>query len=311
MPVKDDLLTDLNVRCEFDVPLAPLTWYGVGGPAAVVAHPANAQQLAAVAQRCHEAGVRTYVLGSGANLLVRDSGVPDGVVVRLDDAHWRQMSIEGNVVTVGAGYDLAKLVLETAKAGLGGLEALAGIPASVGGAIRMNAGGAYGEIGPTVRRLQVMSEGGQVFYRDRDDLVFSYRKSNIVSRYILTAELELTPDDPDALMKQVKEVFLYKKTTQPLAEHSAGCAFKNPPQDPEAPDGPRQSAGKLIDLAGLKGHRVGCAVVSERHANFVFIDPAPGSDRRAADVLALMDHIQQVVRDRFGVELEREVVVWP
>jgi UDP-N-acetylmuramate dehydrogenase len=311
MPVKDDLLADLNVRCEFNVPLAPLTWYGVGGPAAVIAHPANTQQLAAVAQRCHEAGVRTYVLGSGANLLVRDEGVPDGVVVRLDDPHWRDMKIDGNIVTVGAGYDLSKLVLETAKAGLGGLEALAGIPASVGGAIRMNAGGAYGEIGPTVRRLEVMSEGGQVFYRDRDDLVFTYRKSNIIARYILIAELELTPDDADQLMKQVKEVFLYKKTTQPLAEHSAGCAFKNPLAEPEGGSTQRQSAGKLIDQAGLKGHRIGCAAVSDRHANFIYIDRESTATPRADDVLALMDHVQATVREHHGVELEREVVVWP
>ena len=310
MPVTDDLLADLNIRCDLHAPLAPRTWYGVGGPAAILAHPANTQQLAALAQRCHDAGVRTYVLGSGANLLVRDQGVPDGVVVQLDDPHFRQLSIDGRVVTVGGGYDLAKLVLETAKAGLAGLEPLAGIPATVGGAIRMNAGGAYGEIGPAVRRLEVMSEGGQVFYRDRDDLVFSYRKSNIVARYILTAELELTPDDPDELIKRVKEIFLYKKTTQPLAEHSAGCAFKNPLLDPESGGTERQSAGKLIDMAGLKGHRIGCAVVSDRHANFIFVD-REHSNVRADDVLALMDHIQHTVRDRFGVELEREVVVWP
>lgn len=305
MPVPDGLLADLNVRCEFNVPLGPRTWYGVGGPAAILAHPSNTQQLAALAQRCHEAAVRTYVLGSGANLLVADAGVPDGVVVQLDDPQWKQMSIAGRVVTVGSGYDLARLVLDTARAGLAGLECLAGIPATVGGAIRMNAGGAYGEIGPAVRRVEVMSEGGQCFARERDDLVFSYRRSNIVARYILSAELELAEDDPDELMKRVKEVFIYKKTTQPLADHSAGCAFKNPPPDPDT--GQKLSAGRLIDLAGLKGHRIGSAAVSDRHGNFITVDQ-PG---RAADVLALFEHIERAVHERFGVQLEREVVVWP
>ena len=308
MPVPEDLLDGLSIRVERDVPLAPLTWYGLGGPAALLAHPSSTQQLSLLAQRCHERRVPIYVLGSGANLLVADEGVGDGVVVQLDDPHWKQLRIQGDRVTVGAGYDLAKLVLDTAKAGLAGLHPLAGIPATVGGAVRMNAGGAFGEIGPTVARVQVMSDGGQVYYRDRDELVFSYRRSNITARFILFAELQLTPDDPDTVMKQVKEVFLYKKTTQPLAEHSAGCAFKNPLPDPDT--GEKRPAGKLIDMAGLKGFRLGSAVVSDRHANFVFVDREHGTPR-AADVLALLTHIQRTVADRFGVTLEREVVVWP
>ena len=292
-----DLLGDLNIPHELDVPLGPYTWYGLGGPAQVLARPASVQQLSALAARCSTKKVPMYVLGSGANLLVADQGVP-GVVVRLDDANFCQVTFDGNRVSAGAGYDLMKLVLESARRGLGGLECLAGIPATVGGAVRMNAGGTFGDIGPAVDRVQVMDDGGQVYYRGRDDLVFSYRKSNIIARFILSVEFELSRQDPDELIRQVKEVFLYKKSSQPMAAHSPGCAYKNPDQAP---------AGRLIDDAGLKGYRVGGAYVSQRHANFILAGPGAS----AADVLAVLEHIEQTVRARFGIDLEREIVVWP
>ena len=299
---------------ETDVPLGPRTWYGVGGNAQILAHPSSVAQLAALADRCARNHVPVRVLGSGANLLVADQGVP-GVVVELDDPTFKQVQVDGHIVTVGAGYDLMKLVLDMAKHGLGGLEVMAGIPASVGGAVRMNAGGAFGEIGPIVRRVQVMSDNGQVYYRDRDDLRFEYRKTNIVAPYILEVEFELAQEDPDDLMKRVKEIFMYKKTTQPMAERSAGCAFKNPRPAANASDDDEQpasrdplpGAGELIDKAGLKGHRIGNAEVSDKHANFIFTHPGG----TASDILALMDHVQKVVHEQFGIRLEREVVVWP
>ncbi len=297
----ESLFADLNIRHEVNVPLAPYTWYGVGGPAQVLAHPASVQQLSTLAARCHENAIPVHVLGSGANLLVRDEGVP-GVVVMFDAPQFRNADVTPGRVCAGAGYDLSRLVLQTAKAGLAGLECLAGIPASIGGAVRMNAGGIYGEIGQSIRRVQVMDATGQVYYRDRDDLVFSYRKTNIVARYILEVEFDLTEDDPDDLVKRVKEIFLYKKNSQPLAQNSAGCAFRNPLVNEE-----RVSAGKLIDRAGLKGYRQGGAQVSTHHANFILADPGA----TAADVLAVLEHVEQVVLDRFGIQLEREVVVWP
>ncbi|MEE9212015.1 MAG: UDP-N-acetylmuramate dehydrogenase [Phycisphaeraceae bacterium] len=297
-----DLLQDLKVPHQTDVPLGPLTSYGVGGPAKVLARPSSVQQLSMLAVKCHDRGVPVYVLGSGANLLVADEGV-DGVVVTLADPCFTQVKTEGQVMTVGAGFDLARLVLDTAKAGLGGLECLAGIPASVGGAVHMNAGGIFGEIGRAVRRVRVMGGNGQTYYRDRDDLVFGYRTTNIIAPFILEVEFDLTPDDPEALMRQVKEIYLYKKNSQPLAADSAGCAFKNP--DPDASDG--ASAGKLIDQAGLKGHRVGRASVSRLHANFIVTDDGC----TAADVLAVLDHVHQTVLEKYGISLEREVVCWP
>ncbi len=310
------LLAEMGIRHETDVPIGKeMTWYGVGGSADVLAHPAGIAQLSALAARCHDNGIPVYVLGSGANLLVRDEGVR-GVVVKLDDPSFSQIKVEGTTLTAGPGVDLFKLVLESARRGLAGLAHVAGIPASVGGAVRMNAGGAFGDIGSTVRKVHVMAENGQVYCRDRDDLVFGYRTTNIVAPYILDVEFDMDEADPQEIARRVKEIFLYKRNTQPMAENSAGCAFKNPsipiPGHETEEGGPppptrRESAGKLIDQAGLKGYRIGGAEVSERHANFIFTHPGC----TAADVLALMDHVRQAVLDRCGVVLEREVVVWP
>lgn len=302
-----DLLDDLNIACETDVPLGPHTWYGVGGHAAILARPSSIAQLSALLARCRQRGVPTYCLGSGANLLVTGAGV-DGVVVKLDAPTFAQMSVEGNFVTAGAGFDLMKLVLATAKAGLGGLEIVAGIPASVGGAVRMNAGGAFGDVGSSVQRVQVMSDAGQVYYRDRDDLVFGYRHSNIVAPYIIEARFELTPENPDDLMRRVKEIFFYKKNSQPMGENSAGCAFKNPTPPGPGEGGSPVAAGQLIDRAGLKGFTIGGASVSPVHANFIVADRKTAT---ADDVKAVIDHVQATVRETFGITLEREVVVWP
>ncbi len=298
-----DLVAGLDVHCQFSVPLGSLTWYGVGGRAEVLAHPPNTAQLTALMERCRDRRVRLYVLGHGANLLVSDGGV-NGIVVQLDAPGFTGMSINGNRVTAGAGYDLMKLVLKTARAGLGGLEAVAGIPASIGGAVRMNAGGAFGEIGSAVGGVRVVADTGQLDTHDRDDLVFGYRWSNIVDPFIIEAQFELTPGDPVALMRRVKEIFLYKKSNQPMRASSAGCAFKNP----VSVSGGGASAGQLIERAGLKGFTIGGASVSPLHANFVVVDQRSG---RADDIKAVIDHVQMVVRDKFGVDLKREVVVWP
>jgi UDP-N-acetylmuramate dehydrogenase len=305
MPARTDtLLDELGIRYEAEADLAEQTWYGVGGRARMLAHPSNIDQLVALTSRCFEHGVALRVLGAGANLLVADGGV-DGVVVRLDEPFWRRVQAGGTAVTVGAGHDLMRLVLWTARRGLAGLDVLAGIPATVGGAVRMNAGGAFGEIGPTVQSISVMDHAGDIHMRPHDDLHLGYRTSSIAAPLILEARLELRPDDPQKVKQNVKEVFQHKKASQPLAEHSAGCAFKNPP--PEADDKRPRPAGALIDGAGLKGIRIGGAEISAIHANFVITHRGC----TAGDVLRLIEHVQENVAGRFGVHLEREVVLWP
>ena len=302
----DDLLDQWRVPYQTHAALGPLTWYGVGGHAEALARPESLEELAKVAQACRERGIPLRVLGSGANLLVREGIVP-GVVVRLDAGAFRGVRVEGSRVTVGAGHDLFRLVQLAARRGLGGLERVAGIPASVGGAVRMNAGGAWGDLGQLLSSVTILRPAsGEVETLPREAIGLSYRRTSLGDAVVVEATLDLEPTDPARATARVKEVFAKKKASQPMADRSAGCAFKNPP--PDAPHVEGRAAGKLIDEAGLKGFRLGSAYVSPVHANFVAADR---EGARADDVWAVMEHVRRTVRERLGVTLEREVVVWP
>ena len=280
-----------------DAPLAPLTWYKLGGPAKYLVRPRSVDELKAAAARCVGHDVPIYVLGLGANLLVTDRGV-DGAVFRLDDEFWSKTEIDGTTVKVGAGADMAKLVVTLARAGLAGFECMAGIPGTVGGGVRMNAGGKFGDIGSVVTRVTVMDSHGEVFERTKEDLVFDYRKTNIVAPFILGATLELEREEANVIAHRTKEIWMYKRNTQPLNTKNCGCVFKNPRGI---------SAGALIDQAGLKGAKVGGAEVSAKHANFIVAHPGA----TAADVLELVKLMQDKVYARHQVLLESEVKVWP
>lgn len=278
-------------------PLARYTWYRIGGPARWFIEPQDVAQLQEAARRCAAAGIPMYVLGLGANLLVDDEGV-DGAVFRFAAESFRQVGFDGTRVTAGAGADLQRLVVDSCRQGLSGLECLAGIPGTVGGGVRMNAGGRFGDIGAVVRSVRVMDDEGTIFERTRDDLVFGYRTSNIVARFILGATFDLEEDDPAALGKRTREIWMYKRNTQPLNSKNCGCIFKNPRG---------VSAGALIDQAGLKGLRIGGAEVSQKHANFIIANPGC----LAADIHRLIQEIRQRVFEVHGVTLESEVKLWP
>ncbi len=280
-----------------NAPLAPHTWYKIGGPARWFVRPRSIEELQEASQRCIENEIPIYVLGLGANLLVGDDGV-NGAVFRLDEEHWRRVSYKQNNVEVGAGVDIQRFVLRTVRQGLAGVECLAGIPGTIGGAVRMNAGGKFGDIGAVITRVQVMDVGGMLFERTKDDLVFDYRSTNISARFILGATMELEQDDPDRIMKKTKEIWMYKRNTQPLNTKNCGCMFKNPRG---------LSAGALIDQAGLKGFRVGGAEVSEKHANFIIAHPGCKAD----DVMKLVKLIREKVFDKNEIHLESEVQIWP
>ena len=279
-----------------DVPVP--TWFGVGGRADALAAPGSREELQAVLAEHDPALGPVRVLGDGANLLVADVGV-DGLVLslsRLNSTEWHESGVRAQ-----AGAGLPKLVVESVRRGLSGLEGLGGIPATLGGAIRMNAGGAFGEIGETVRCVDVIDASGALTTRSGRELSFGYRRSNLGDVVIVSAELSLPPGDAEALRARLKEVMAHKKDAQPLADRSAGCVFKNP-----TVRGRRVSAGRLIDKAGAKGLRVGGASVSERHGNFIVV----GDGATATDVLDLIDTVRRRVRDHAGVELEQELVVW-
>jgi UDP-N-acetylmuramate dehydrogenase len=290
------LFAGLEAIVQENYPLARHTWYQIGGPARYFIRPTGVEDLQEAAKRCVENNVPVYVLGLGANLLVADEGV-NGAVFRFDQEHWRKVKIAGSTLEVGAGVDMQKLVLHACRSGLSGIECLAGIPGTIGGGVRMNAGGKYGDIGAVVTRVGVMETSGIVFDRQKDDLVFDYRSTNIVAKFILDATLQLQEDDPQRIMREVKEIWMYKRNSQPLSTNNAGCIFKNPRGI---------GAGALIDRAGLKGMKVGQAEVSEKHANFVIAHKGA----TAADVLQLIQLVRERVAEKEGVRLESEVQVW-
>src|SRR3954453_3986825 len=287
----------LDEAVEENVPLKPYTWYKIGGPARYFVRPRSVDELQLAAKRCVENDIPIYVLGLGANLLVGDQGV-NGAVFRFDADHWRRVTYNKTVCAAGAGVDMQKLVLRTCPQGLAGLECLAGFPGTIGGGVRMNAGGKFGDIGAVITKVQVMSEDGTLFERTKDDLVFEYRSTNIAARFILGATMELDEENPDEIMKRTREIWMYKRNTQPLNTKNCGCMFKNPRG---------LSAGALIDQAGLKGMRVGGAEVSEKHANFIIAHPGC----LANDVLKLVKIIREKVYDKNEIHLETEVQMWP
>jgi UDP-N-acetylmuramate dehydrogenase len=277
----------------------------VGGRCDLLVRPRDIPATATILARCHEAGVPVRVLGSGANLLVADEGV-DGVVLVLDQPAFTAWSVETHAevaaVTCGSGVDLAELMHEMARLGWEGLETLAGIPASVGGAVWMNAGGRSGEIGSVVRSIEALDGAGRPFALDHRAIRFEYRHTRLPRCVLTRVHLRLRRGEPAVLRERLKEVMAYKKSSQPLADRSAGCMFRNP----VLPSGERVSAGKLIDQAGLKGTREGSASVSQEHANFICVD----RDGRAADVVRLVDRIRDAVRRTHGVDLQTEVAMW-
>jgi UDP-N-acetylmuramate dehydrogenase len=288
--------SDFANQIECDAPLGRKTWFRLGGRARYLFQPRDAEQLAGLVVRAREQDLPLKVLGRGANVLVSDDGF-DGVVVRLDHAAFRRVERRGSRVEVGAGVDLMPFVRTCNARGLSGLECMAGIPATIGGAIRMNAGGRFGEFGRVVRYVRVLRPDGSTETWSRQRCGFGYRRSGVGENIVLSAELELVEDDPDRVRRVFEEHFAQKRDSQPLGDRSAGCIFKNPVG---------KSAGALIDQAGLKGTRCGAARVSERHANFI----VARRGATASDVLRLIDLIRERVRSAFSTDLEVEIDIW-
>lgn len=287
------------------------TWFRVGGCADRLVRPSDLDELCA----CVELDPSLVVLGDGANLLVDDDGLDTLVVALSSPAFTAKSSAQeqndGTVrITVGAGVRLPRLINDTVAAGLGGLEGLAGIPASLGGAVRMNAGGAFGEIADSVVAVHGISPEARTIRLERGQIDFRYRHSGLEDVIITGVELCVRPGSIDDLKRRRLEVMQHKASTQPLDAKSAGCCFKNPvlrhDLDGLGAAGERVAAGLLIDRAGGKSMAFGGASVSELHANFVVTTP----EAKARDVIQLMELVKRRVDERFNVELEREVVVW-
>lgn len=279
-----------------DVPLAPLTWLRIGGPAQFYAEPRDMDQLQHLVQRCTQEDLPVRLLGGGSNVLVRSEGLP-GLVIRLTAPAFCEVRVQKNIVRSGGGAKLGHVVSLSAREGLAGLESLVGIPGTIGGALHGNAGSKAGDIGQWTRRATVMTRTGEIFQRTQEALHFAYRQSSLDELVILEGEFHLEEEDSAEITKRMQKLWIQKKASQPLAHQSAGCIFANPRG---------LSAGALIEQAGLKNTRIGGAQVSDRHANFIITDSTATSE----DVLRLIELIRSRVLERLGVELETEIEVW-
>ncbi len=281
------------IEIEEGVALSRFTTLGTGGPARLFARPASADELVEVLRWAVGGEAVVEAIGLGSNLLVHDAGV-DALVVRLvgDLAEAR---VEGETLVAGGGATNAVCLHRAREAGLGGFEFASAIPGTVGGGVRMNAG-AYGRDWSTVMIDAVVAGPDGTRIVTPGDLALSYRHSNLVPGDVVAqVRFRLTPKPPAQVKAEVAELLSRRKATQPTTRRTFGSVFKNPPSRP--------GAGRLIEECGLKGHRIGGALISTRHANF--IENAGGAT--SGDALALMVEARRRVHERFGIELEHEV----
>jgi len=278
-----------------DEPLAKHTTLRIGGPADLYIEPVSESDLSAIVKFCHEGSLPFFVIGRGSNLLVRDGGVR-GVVICLAHASFSRIEVAGERLHCGAGAKLKNVAVEAKRNGLGGVEFLEGIPGSVGGALRMNAGAMGGATFNVIESVRFMDHAGKILERSRAGMPVEYRCCALLKDHIaLGAVFRCLPAPREEIEKRMKEFSERRWASQPAAP-SAGCMFKNPATI---------SAGKLIDELGLKGTRVGGAVVSTEHGNFIVND----GNATARDVLELIAILQRRAKDERGIDLQTEVEI--
>ncbi len=278
-----------------DHPIGPLTTYRVGGPAGMFVRPADVDELEAVAGAATDAGVEILVVGSGSNLLVSEGGFP-GLAIQLG-AGFQSIRVSGPLVTAGGATSLPVLARRTVADGLTGFEWAVGVPGSLGGAVRMNAGGHGSDMASVLGEATTIDLAtGVTRVRPVQRLGLGYRTSDVGSTELVTsAVLRLERGESGVGEEVLAGIVRWRRENQP-GGRNAGSVFTNPPGD---------SAGRLIDSAGLRGHRHGSAVVSERHANFIQVDEGGSAD----DIGSLMDEVVRRVLDVHGVRLHTETVM--
>lgn len=276
-------------------PLARRTTLRVGGPADVYVEPVSEEDLSQILDYCHVRGEKFLILGRGSNLLVRDGGFR-GVVISLAQSHFNRIEVAGDRIWCGAGAKLKQVVMEARRNGLSGVEFLEGIPGSVGGALRMNAGAMGGATFDAVESVRFMDHLGHVFEKPGREVPVEYRSCSLFKSHIaLDAVFRCAVASLEEIDRRIHAFSKKRWSSQPAAP-SAGCIFKNPPII---------GAGKLIDELGLKGLRVGGAVVSQEHGNFIIND----GNATARDILQLIELLKQHARDARCLELQTEVQI--
>ncbi|RLC00856.1 MAG: hypothetical protein DRI57_31800 [Deltaproteobacteria bacterium] len=325
------LVSFLGANVKFDEPMSRHTSLRVGGPADVYVTPETREDLFRIIRGCRERDLRYAIIGGGTNLLVKDNGIR-GIAILLKKC-FNQIAQTGTrgddvIVTAMAGSGLARVCRFANEHGLEGMEFALGIPGTVGGAIMMNAGTAYGSMKNVLDSVNILLPTGQTWKIEKQYLKFDYRKLDIAQgcRYIagdgqpviLDGQFCLHPSDPAKLKREAEKILQTRKSSQPTDAPSAGCFFKNPEMSAISDqwsvtleNGQRitretgVSAGRLIDLAGLRGKRIGGAEVSAKHANFII----NRDNASAADILSLAELIRETVLKMFNINLETEVKI--
>jgi UDP-N-acetylmuramate dehydrogenase len=298
MELVEEIAARLGVTAERGKRFADLTSLRVGGAIDWVIAPDTEEKAAAIVYELDKAGIGWRPLGSGSNVLADDAD-HHYVVLNLSNMKG-EVRIDGELVSVSAGYSLPRLCIDVARAGLSGIEGLGGIPGTVGGALWMNAGAFDHEIGTVTEKVRVAREG-KVVEIDGGSIEWNYRHTSFrEGELLLGATLRLKHDDPEQIKARMDDAKSRRLATQPHGSRSAGCFFKNPPAS-------TIGTGKIIDEMGMKGQRRGSAVVSPVHANFIVTE---GENARAEDALALAEEIRERVRREQGIELEYEVELW-
>jgi len=286
----------LKGKVRSGVPLKKYTTFKIGGKAELFIEPDNTADLESVVRLLKKNRLPFFVIGSGSNILVSDKGVK-AAVVHLSSPAFRKITFKGNIIEAGSGINLKELISKAIGGNLSGIEFLSGIPGTLGGALAMNAGAAGKKIGDLVLSARVMDYSGNIRVLSQKKLKFGYRRSSLQKYIILGASLKLSKSCRSEIRQEIIRLLNYRRGTQDYVHPSAGCIFKNPAGD---------SAGRLIDLCGLKAKISGGAQISKIHANFIINK----SGATCADVLKLMRLIQAKVKKRFHINLEPEIKIW-
>ena len=289
-------LPQVKGRLEKDYSLNKLNTWRIGGQAEIVFWPENITDVQNMLNWCQNNSMPVVLLGRGSNVLLPDKGLKGVVMIttKMDSIFW-----DGDIAQVGGGYSLIRLANEAALKGLQGLEFACGIPGTLGAALVINAGAHGGEIGSLVENIKVLTPEGKIVVLNGEDIEFSYRDSSLAHNgyWVLESSIRLKAGGKSSDIKEVMKTLQHKrKQTQPLEYPNAGSVFRNPPG---------YSAGRLIEQAGWKGYRVGDAEVSEKHANFI----VNKGNAKADDVLELIRIIQQDIKNKYGLVLEKEIKI--
>jgi UDP-N-acetylmuramate dehydrogenase len=288
---------NLKGKVRLREPLKGHTTFKIGGPAKYFIEPKDVADLKLLLGLAKGRNLPVFMIGAGSNILAGDKGI-NALVVKLNSPYFKKIDFKAVSFTVSSGCLLSRVINYSKNRGVSSLECLSGIPGTIGGALAMNAGIAGKNIGDLVEEVTIMDYNGKIKSLKKTQIKFGYRNSSLAKSVILSARFSCRHKKKQEIEASIREAFDWRRQKQELSLPSAGCVFKNPSGT--------VTAGKLIDLAGLKGKRIGDACISSKHANFI-VNAGAASGK---DVLALMRAIKRRVKDKFNIDLQPEIKIW-